>query len=530
MSSAGDSSLLPETNGIDLLIQWKKDGSRHYVDSEDVWFFKKNPLRKGTNVKMKDERGRWWAGKVLQVIHRTSSDDADSVNTVPSCASVQNDVMDPDDMPLKHLVHNGDADWDNMDASFASVQNDVSDPDDDIPLKHLVHNEMTGNEHHKSCMHTNCREDIFAACVLCMSLLCAKHFMEDDPCENHIELLNDPTLALIVEAIHSEMQVGGDHMDASTPAPNGHNMDASTPAPNGHNMDASTPAPNDHNMDASTPAPNGHNMDASTPTPNGHNMDASTPAPNGHNMDASTPAPNDHNMDASTPAPNGHNMDASTPAPNGHNMDGSTPAPNGHNMDASTPAPNGHNMDASTPAPNGHNMDASTPAPNGHNMDASTPAPNGHNMDASTPAPNGHNMDASTPAPNGHNMDASQTDGGDMEASSASTPGSDGDGTRSTKPRKRKSTPSDWQRNVNKTLRNSGEAYVSASGKQITKRQPGPPCHSCKFECNRTFSIEARDELCRTYWQTGDFNRRDFLRMHVQNEKILQLQFSSEGR
>ncbi|XP_030850316.1 uncharacterized protein LOC105440428 [Strongylocentrotus purpuratus] len=48
--------------------------------------------------------------------------------------------MDPDDMPLKHLVHNGDADWDNMDASFASVQNDVSDPDDDIPLKHLVHN------------------------------------------------------------------------------------------------------------------------------------------------------------------------------------------------------------------------------------------------------------------------------------------------------------------------------------------------------------------------------------------------------
>ncbi|XP_030833483.1 uncharacterized protein LOC105441519 [Strongylocentrotus purpuratus] len=139
MSSAGDSSL-PETNGIDLLIQWKKDGSRHYVDSRDVWFFKKNPLRKGTNVKMKDERGRWWAGKVLQVIHRTSSDDADSVNTVPSFASVQNDVMDPDDMPLKHLVHNGDADWDNMDASFASVQNDVSDPDDDIPLKHLVHN------------------------------------------------------------------------------------------------------------------------------------------------------------------------------------------------------------------------------------------------------------------------------------------------------------------------------------------------------------------------------------------------------
>ena len=34
-------------------------------------------------------------------------DDADSVNTVPSCASVQNDVVDPDDMPLKHLVHNG---------------------------------------------------------------------------------------------------------------------------------------------------------------------------------------------------------------------------------------------------------------------------------------------------------------------------------------------------------------------------------------------------------------------------------------
>ena len=44
---------------------------------------------------------------ILLYIHFFFLDDADSVNTVPSCASVQNDVMDPDDMPLKHLVHNG---------------------------------------------------------------------------------------------------------------------------------------------------------------------------------------------------------------------------------------------------------------------------------------------------------------------------------------------------------------------------------------------------------------------------------------
>ena len=50
--------------------------------------------------------------------------------------------------------------------------------------------------------------------------------------------------------------------------------------------------------------------------------------------------------------------------------------------------------------------------------------------------------------------------------------------------KKRHRNPDNWKRSVKKFKVNHGEAYVTASGKQVSAIVLKPPCkESCKFRC-----------------------------------------------
>jgi len=87
--------------------------------------------------------------------------------------------------------------------------------------------------------------------------------------------------------------------------------------------------------------------------------------------------------------------------------------------------------------------------------------------------------------------------------------------------RKRQSDPKAWKRNERKRARNAGKCHVNSKGKERAERKPQScDCQRCRFKCNEYFSEEMRNELCKEYWQLGDYKRqKDFLlaRAKIQN-------------
>lgn len=85
--------------------------------------------------------------------------------------------------------------------------------------------------------------------------------------------------------------------------------------------------------------------------------------------------------------------------------------------------------------------------------------------------------------------------------------------------RKRKKNEALWQRNVSKLLKNSGQPYVNATGKQVNGAQMRPPC-ACKFDCIHKMTEEERREIHETFWKLGDHERQwEFIRTNSMCKK-----------
>lgn len=82
------------------------------------------------------------------------------------------------------------------------------------------------------------------------------------------------------------------------------------------------------------------------------------------------------------------------------------------------------------------------------------------------------------------------------------------------KTRKRKKNPNEWKRNKIKSLRNSGQAYVTLNKRTpVAQRQMKPPCGAnCKLKCSVKFTEEERSKLFHKYWDLADIvKQRSFI-------------------
>ena len=72
------------------------------------------------------------------------------------------------------------------------------------------------------------------------------------------------------------------------------------------------------------------------------------------------------------------------------------------------------------------------------------------------------------------------------------------------RPRKRKRQLELWEKNITKSKRAKGEAYISPStGKMVSSSKPGPPC-KCKKQCYTKFTDDERQRIFSLFWELGD--------------------------
>ena len=73
--------------------------------------------------------------------------------------------------------------------------------------------------------------------------------------------------------------------------------------------------------------------------------------------------------------------------------------------------------------------------------------------------------------------------------------------------RKRRRKQGNWTHAKRKKLRNTGKAYVTASGEDVPERTRGNGCTgNCEFKCAQNLSDEQRDYLFEEFWKIGDFD------------------------
>ena len=98
--------------------------------------------------------------------------------------------------------------------------------------------------------------------------------------------------------------------------------------------------------------------------------------------------------------------------------------------------------------------------------------------------------------------------------------------------RKRQRNQDQWRRNVQKRLRDTGEAHISTTGKAKPARRMGPCCgHSCTYKCSSTFSHEVREKIFTNYWSNGDKReQRLFILKHVERHLAKRKRVGSDNR
>ncbi|XP_070560948.1 uncharacterized protein [Ptychodera flava] len=73
-----------------------------------------------------------------------------------------------------------------------------------------------------------------------------------------------------------------------------------------------------------------------------------------------------------------------------------------------------------------------------------------------------------------------------------------------------------WKRNIQKRLRNSGQEYTAHTGKRVCARQMIYHQCRCNMDCSKHFSLEERQDIFSKYWNLGSYERqRDFIKAHV---------------
>ena len=87
--------------------------------------------------------------------------------------------------------------------------------------------------------------------------------------------------------------------------------------------------------------------------------------------------------------------------------------------------------------------------------------------------------------------------------------------------RKRKLNKEKWKKNVKRRLRNTGEKYLTKSGKTVAKRKWQPSqCleRKCPLKCHTRVSESCQSELFNYYWkELGNYNKQqDYLAAHIE--------------
>ena len=83
--------------------------------------------------------------------------------------------------------------------------------------------------------------------------------------------------------------------------------------------------------------------------------------------------------------------------------------------------------------------------------------------------------------------------------------------------RKRHANPDTLKKNIRKKLRQSGKAYISATGQHVPARSmKGKDCSKCKFKCSEKISEGQRQKIFDAFWNLQSHDRqRDYICDHV---------------
>ncbi|XP_022823697.1 uncharacterized protein LOC111362445 isoform X3 [Spodoptera litura] len=77
--------------------------------------------------------------------------------------------------------------------------------------------------------------------------------------------------------------------------------------------------------------------------------------------------------------------------------------------------------------------------------------------------------------------------------------------------RKKKRQPEKWQKNVKKSLKNSGESYQTVKGNTIPAKKLKPPCSTdCRLKCTEKINEEKRLNIFNDFWGIGDLGRQRY--------------------
>ena len=91
------------------------------------------------------------------------------------------------------------------------------------------------------------------------------------------------------------------------------------------------------------------------------------------------------------------------------------------------------------------------------------------------------------------------------------------------------SAPETWKKSIRKKKRAFGEKYINRKNETVPEKTYKPGSCKCRFKCTETFSEPDQSEICKSFYQLGDFTRqKDFIAAHIIEEKPKQ-HSSSEG-
>lgn len=92
--------------------------------------------------------------------------------------------------------------------------------------------------------------------------------------------------------------------------------------------------------------------------------------------------------------------------------------------------------------------------------------------------------------------------------------------------------PASWKSNIRRAKRNTGEAYISTSGKEIRPRSvKEKDCSACVKKCSKTFSDEDRNRIHQLYWGMGSLQaRKQFVANMVKEAPVKRQKTPGEGR
>ncbi|KAK3786283.1 hypothetical protein RRG08_018168 [Elysia crispata] len=88
---------------------------------------------------------------------------------------------------------------------------------------------------------------------------------------------------------------------------------------------------------------------------------------------------------------------------------------------------------------------------------------------------------------------------------------------RQEKPQKRQRNPELWKKNLKKRARQTGQAYVTDTGREVPARRIREGCgSSCRLKCHENFDQESREDLFQTFWGLEDKGQqRLYIARHV---------------